>query len=79
MSPSHLTHLKTNSDLLVMKTIYLLYLFFSGNRKITYSLLQFLPNEWFEKGPHHIENEGLLYYMDLLQPKRHGILNEREQ
>lgn len=45
----------------------------------TYPVLKLLPNEGLEHIPYDVEDHGLLDEMHLLEPERHGILDEGQQ
>lgn len=45
----------------------------------TYSLVELLLDERSEQSPDHLEDERLLDDVDLLQPQRQGLLDERQQ
>lgn len=45
---------------------------------LTYPLAQFFLDEGLEETPDDVEDEGLLDHVHLLQPERHGFLDEGE-
>ncbi|KAE8745719.1 hypothetical protein FOCC_FOCC007603 [Frankliniella occidentalis] len=53
--------------------------FEQGLRPDTHPALELLADEGLEHGPHHVEEEGLLDDVHLLEPERHRLLDEVEQ